>query len=646
MRARMQRRDRYGRFAEMGGGFSFNFKFSSGSSGPAAGRVVGQSGEDLIEVEMRGVKGVPDGVYSAPSGKGTAVKAVLNIEGTNVKTENLKQTITEEDAIDINSLKVAAQPSGWTPKETAPGEPNEWSSEDGLIVRQFADTYVAYDSDSAGNPVNEIARGESWADIQKATADYEKGDVTPAPAPAPAPEPETAQSTDRLPNNSVSLEKESSIQVVPSDYDKEKLEQELKNPTYTYVAQVWNIGGKKIHFGMEKDRNVVEYGEDMDDVEIVPINPFKISGLSMDSKEGRETALKWAYAKAALYDSNPNKQNNSKSEVDALLYAGSRGDDASLTRFEELAELGKKEVEKIKNQRRDETMQTEPWKFNEERLEKKIADGLVSEEDQKAAERILGGSIDDLYVVHQTEYAFPIDDEGNIALKPASAYPTTLEDGREIFVPRHTIHTALNHVVDPIEERPWPPNSHIAIIPLRALLDANPGSIDNILAEDTFFTPEAGGVLKFPAGSYKTISNATDIVSAREQVSEAIRELTRLGSSGAQGDEIEPIIFEESLDGGGGTSAQNDAFRILLSKIAAELGTTNLIHEGTTPSALDRVADFDSQISQNFEYYVRPEILAGLSENQRMRLTVGRDRVLYSADSQSNRDQASAPSVV
>lgn len=628
----MQRRDRFGRFAEMGGGFSFNFKLSSGGRVSAAGRVVGQSGEDLIEVEMRGVAGVPDGIYSAPSQRGTAAKAILNLEGTNVKTENIKKSITKEDEIDIATLAVAAQPSGWTSRDTADGEPKEWSSEDGLVVRQFADSYVAYDTDSAGNPANEIARGESWADIQKVTADYEKGS---SPAPAPAPASEAAQSSDKLPNNSVSLEKEATMSFVPTDHDLEKTKEQLEMPFSTNIGQVWNIGGKKIHFGMERDRNVVKYGEDMDDVEIVPINPYKIAGVEMDSEEGRELALKWAYARAAL-----NRQDGalykSTSEVDALLYAGARGDEASMARLEELAEIGKQKVEKRQSEIQAGLKNLKPR--TETNLEERIAKGLVSEEDQKAAERILGGSIDDLYVVHQTEYAFPIDDEGNIVLKPASAYPTTLEDGREVFVPRHTIHAALNHVVDPIKERGWPPNSHIAIIPLRALLDANPGSIDNILTEDTYFTPEAGGVLKFPAGSYKTVSNVTDIDSAREQVSEAIREL---GGS---------IIFEEGVTGISDTDARMSAFIALLQKISVDLGTTNQIHMGTNPSQLDRAGDLDSQISQNIEKYFTPDFLANLSINQIMRLAVGRDRSLYSAEPKEERDdnarRAQAQSVV
>jgi hypothetical protein len=474
---------------------------------------------------------------------------------------------------------------------------------------------------------------QGWVDmaISQDLAQRSKSDKVDAPA---TPAPESAQGSDKLPNNSVSLEKEASMSFVPSDYELEKAKAELENPVNAAVGQVWNIGGKKIHFGMKKDRNVVKYGEDMDDVEIVPINPYKIAGVEMGSKEGKELALKWAYARSAL-SSNDGTGYKSTSEVDALLYAGARGDEASSARLEELAEIGKQKVEKIKSEAQAALKDIEPK--SETNLKEQIAKGLVSEKDQKAAERILGGSIDDLYVVHQTEYAFPIDDEGNIALKPASAYPTTLEDGKEIFVPRHTIHTALNHVVDPIKERGWPPNSHIAIIPLRALLEANPGSIDNILAEDTFFTPEAGGVLKFPAGSYKTISNATDIVSAREQVSEAIRELARLGSYGAQGDEIEPIIFEEGIMEISNTDARRAAFNALLQRISVDLGITNQIHMGTNSSLLDRAGDQDVQVSQNIERFFTPDFLSNLSINQIMRLTVGRDRSLYSAETQESR---------
>jgi hypothetical protein len=77
-KAKLQRRDRYGRFAEMGGGFSFVFKGKGKSPSRVTGRVVGQSGTDDVDVEVKGSDALPDGIYSLPSAKGEAVKAIIS----------------------------------------------------------------------------------------------------------------------------------------------------------------------------------------------------------------------------------------------------------------------------------------------------------------------------------------------------------------------------------------------------------------------------------------------------------------------------------------------------------------------------------------------------------------------------------------
>jgi hypothetical protein len=77
-KAKLQRRDRYGRFAEMGGGFSFVFKGKGKSPSRVTGRVVGQSGTDDVDVEVKGSDALPDGTYSLPSAKGEAVKAIIS----------------------------------------------------------------------------------------------------------------------------------------------------------------------------------------------------------------------------------------------------------------------------------------------------------------------------------------------------------------------------------------------------------------------------------------------------------------------------------------------------------------------------------------------------------------------------------------
>ena len=77
LRAQLQRRDRLGRFAEMGGGFSFGIKLPSGRPTRITGKVVGVSGTEDVDVEVKGNRYLPDGVYSVPSSRGETVPAVL-----------------------------------------------------------------------------------------------------------------------------------------------------------------------------------------------------------------------------------------------------------------------------------------------------------------------------------------------------------------------------------------------------------------------------------------------------------------------------------------------------------------------------------------------------------------------------------------
>ena len=77
-KAKLQRRDRYGRFAEMGGGFSFVFKGKGKSPGRVTGKIVGQSGTENVDVDVKGSDVLPNGTYSVPSKKGEAVKAVIS----------------------------------------------------------------------------------------------------------------------------------------------------------------------------------------------------------------------------------------------------------------------------------------------------------------------------------------------------------------------------------------------------------------------------------------------------------------------------------------------------------------------------------------------------------------------------------------
>jgi hypothetical protein len=167
----MQRRDRKGRFAEMGGGFSFSFKLPSGGTDKVSGRVVGMSGEDDVELEVVGHSSIPDGIYALPASKGETVKAILSLDAVEGLPEN-KAIVDSSLAVDIG--EPMSQPSGWTPLEVPEGAPKEWESPEGLISRQYADGYVLYRSGESAFDTEEIARGDSWADILQKADSYKE----------------------------------------------------------------------------------------------------------------------------------------------------------------------------------------------------------------------------------------------------------------------------------------------------------------------------------------------------------------------------------------------------------------------------------------------------------------------------------------
>ena len=107
IKAQLQRRDRYGKFAEMGGGFSFSLRLGNGDMRKVSGKIVGQSGEEDLDVEIKDSDTLPDGVYSVPSQKGEAVKAILSKSALkNVKKEKAKN-VKDDVFVDIEELKIA-----------------------------------------------------------------------------------------------------------------------------------------------------------------------------------------------------------------------------------------------------------------------------------------------------------------------------------------------------------------------------------------------------------------------------------------------------------------------------------------------------------------------------------------------------------
>jgi hypothetical protein len=139
-RAQMQRRDRIGRFAFMGGGFSFGIKID-GVFRAISGKVVGmpEGGEgDLVEIDIRGDKDLADGIYTVNSSRGTSSKAILDVDALPEEARQRAQgTEIDSEAYDIKSLK----------RMDAPSEFKKKSENNGVISYMTDDAYAVESAD-------------------------------------------------------------------------------------------------------------------------------------------------------------------------------------------------------------------------------------------------------------------------------------------------------------------------------------------------------------------------------------------------------------------------------------------------------------------------------------------------------------------
>ena len=339
-------------------------------------------------------------------------------------------------------------------------------------------------------------------------------------------------------------------------------------------ADIYKIDDKNVVFGVDDKVNL----EGEEDVTRVPINPFSISGLDKTSPKGRETSIKWAQAHAAHLD----KEGSSSTYVDALLYAGTRGDKDAMDEFESLAKEGERLVaEQKKNAfRRPINPETEL----EMRRDK--VDNL---------------KIDELFLVHETSYEPKYDDSGSLILHPLSHYEQKDKDGNKILnddgtdykVERGTIHFALNHLVaGNLGRGEVGEGSHIIIIPLSDILKANPGSLDNLYAVDTFLTPPPGEPLKLPKDKLKIVRGGEK---SRDEVESTLKEM------GAR-----------SIFAGGGhysTTGVDTA----VSNFAADMGVESGLHQNLPHSKYELM-------EKGSEMYIGVRELASMSTNAQMRI--------------------------
>jgi DNA polymerase III epsilon subunit-like protein len=212
-RAEDQRRDDEGQFAEMGGGYRFYVRDINGRIISVVGKVAGIPENDPlgIDIEVTGVKGVRDGIYTIPASYGHSFKAILPEHAVAKAVRTAKKDVP---FIDIKDLVRKDLPTSWFPTKTA-GEvegieaakasrsfatgdgyrANLYKKADDALAARIADAQNTFgslvisdqgtDTLNPDLPVYELIstkRGQpevvgyaqDWASVQKLTADEDK----------------------------------------------------------------------------------------------------------------------------------------------------------------------------------------------------------------------------------------------------------------------------------------------------------------------------------------------------------------------------------------------------------------------------------------------------------------------------------------
>jgi hypothetical protein len=271
----------------------------------------------------------------------------------------------------------------------------------------------------------------------------------------------------------------------------------------TESFEMYKVGLENVGFGLPRGNGGFNLPSNFRNIDL---NPYDISGLSEFSEEGQKVAKDWIAAHMA-YKAEGGSANNL---IDALLYAGKRGDVSSLLKFNNYAKSGKNILQQGKK--------SEFYNHPLENLLKEVKYGGLE-----------SLTLDDLFLVHETQFAPPFDGAGNIILKPAADYKTIFpnDDGigtKELI--RDTIHMSINHVVQGHMQRPNIENAHYIVSKLRDVIDANPGALDSLYPVDTWFTPKPGGGLKIPSGSFETFMGGS---SPKQKVQDSMNSLSQLG---------------------------------------------------------------------------------------------------------------------
>ncbi len=255
------------------------------------------------------------------------------------------------------------------------------------------------------------------------------------------------------------------------------------------INNVYKIGNENIIFASPSTFTATD-----ENIKVIEMNPFSITGLDKTSKEGQDLALDWFHARAAIQeDANELKINESGGKIEALLYAGINGDVEAMRLFKELANRGRELAEQI---RRNEAAEKAIPESRKKEIASKFPEGRLP-------------TIKDLVAVRQLSFEPKYDKDGNLILENASDYDISVSyeaDGtpsKETYRPSRTsTHFTINSVVAFHDKWKPGPNDYVMVIDFEKMLEANPGSLDNLYIEDTFLTPKPGQSLTIPEGFF------------------------------------------------------------------------------------------------------------------------------------------------
>lgn len=406
-------------------------------------------------------------------------------------------------------------------------------------------------------------------------------------------------------------------------------------------------GGKtrRIAFGSPSRRDVVEQIKDMP--EIIPISPFDITGLSRQSEEGQQIANDFAHALAATEQASDASGiaagTHNASQVSALLYSGSRGDETAMAEFQKMVEIGRQRTAVSKEALTQLPSSTSPGGPLVDpfiKTPKNDADTIDAaiEHAKKIgfhADDVTQTDTSSLFLFHEKPVnrgAFEFDADGNLLIRPAGDFQMTetgLQNTREVAqsagfedvaadltfedrearILRRTIHLGLQGPVDDVINNAGMvtgrvvPTANAAMFRLDDAVEYNPGALENLAPYDVFMTPAPGKPLMIPKGKFKIITKAEGGGWTADGVATTVEDTAV--ALGADREKFRSLKFNMSAGPDGDLPASTRYNGLALKRVAhGKYGVNVGTHDGTTQASHDL---FDFKV--NFRELIQPSPL-------------------------------------